>query len=854
MSTAALERGARRAAARARVGVHDSVELCDGWQFASCEPGAEDAAALDWREIAVPVTAGGLLAAAGGELGAEAVDGRDWWFRRRLDVAEPAAGEELVLAFDGLASVVDVYLDGRLIHQSQSMFEAAAVEIGGLAGAGSELTICARALTPLLRVSRRPRARWRTNLVAEGALRFFRTMLIGRARGFASGPPLVGPWRPVRLERRRALAVTSLELRPRVRDGAGVLSVTAEVRAVAGAPLPEWLVAELHGHGALERCELECVPSADGFEARGEIVVADVALWWPHTHGRPNLYELTLLAEGTSGSALAVDCGHVGFRELAGGERLELDGLQLRVNGVPVFVRGVVWMPLEATAAGAGEAELRASLQAVRDAGMNMVRVPGVGAYESAGFHDLCDELGILVWQDFMFARMDYPQGDPDFLELVAREARQALEVIAGRPSLAVLCGSSELEQQPAMLGLDCDPASGPLFGELLPALIADAGIDAVWCPSTPHGGALPFRPDRGISHYFGVGGYQRPLTDARRAGVRFAAECLAFANMPDEHGAGGISPGDPRWKEGVPRDPGASWDAEDVRDHYLGLLFAVEPAELRRSDPERYAELSRAVTGEVMAEVLGEWRRAESPCGGALIHCLRDLRPGAGWGILDHSGRPKAAYHHLRRALSPLAVWSSDEGLSGIVAHVANDGPSAVRARLRVALYSDLEAKVGEAVRELELEAHGGCHHDVEELLGRFVDVSWAYRFGPPAQDLVVLSLEDAGTGALLSQCFRLPAGRPLVREPASRLGLAATLAPAGDGVHRLTLRAARFTYGVHVEVPGYVASDEGFSLEPARERGIDLEPLADAADPVGALAALNLRGRLPIRVVGDP
>ena len=62
------------------------------------------------------------------------MDGRDWWFRRRLDVAEPAAGEELVLAFDGLASVVDVYLDGRLIHQSQSMFEAAAVEIGGLAG------------------------------------------------------------------------------------------------------------------------------------------------------------------------------------------------------------------------------------------------------------------------------------------------------------------------------------------------------------------------------------------------------------------------------------------------------------------------------------------------------------------------------------------------------------------------------------------------------------------------------------------------------------------------------------------------------------------------------------------------
>src|SRR5207248_8354521 len=109
-----------------------------------------------------------------------------------------------------------------------------------------------------------------------------------------------------------------------------------------------------------------------------------------------------------------------------------------------------------------------------------------------------------------------------------------------------------------------------------------------------------------------------------------------------------------PRWKAGVPRDAGAGWDFEDVRDHYLRLLFDLDPPALRSVDHERYLELSRAVSGEVMAEVFGEWRRGRSPCGGALVLWLSDLAPGAGWGLLDHGGDPKVAYHYLRRALAP--------------------------------------------------------------------------------------------------------------------------------------------------------------------------------------------------------
>src|SRR5205807_10299132 len=129
----------------------------------------------------------------------------------------------------------------------------------------------------------------------------------------------------------------------------------------------------------------------------------------------------------------------------------------------------------------------------------------------SAAFHDLCDELGLLVWQDFMFANLDYPIADEGFKASVEREAGVQLAALGGRPSLAVLCGNSEVEQQVAMLGLDPALGRGELVGELLPQAIAEAQIDAIYVPSAPCGGALPFRPDRGVANYYGVGGYRRP-------------------------------------------------------------------------------------------------------------------------------------------------------------------------------------------------------------------------------------------------------------------------------------------------------------------------------------------------------
>jgi beta-mannosidase len=860
---------------RADVEGHEVRVLSAGWQ-AACTPAdlhsdADGLDGLSWLAARVPGTAAGTLRDAGlwraGE--SHGFDEEDWWFRTVFD-AEPAQpGEEVSLCLDGIATVAEVYLNGERLLESDSMFAAHELDVTGRLKAGNELAIRCRALAPLLREPRRPRARWRTRLVAERNLRFFRTMLLGRAPGFAPGPATVGPWRAVRLERRRGLALEALTLRPRIDGANGALSVLVRLRPLDGAQ-PSAVEVELDGPSGAHRAQLELHGQARECTARGELVVPEVERWWPHTHGEPALHSVRVLV-GRGREQTVIDAGRIGFRELAFGagadHEVERDGLDLHVNGVRVFARGAVWTPIDAIALAPSAGDLRAELMRVREAGMNMLRLPGTGAYETSAFHDLCDELGILVWQDFMFANFDYPLEHEPLRASVTREAADVLDALGGRPSLAVVCGNSEVEQQVAMLGLDPSLGRGELFGELLPRLVRESGVDALYVPSAPCGGELPFRPARGIANYYGVGGYRLPLQDARRAGVRFAAECLAFSNVPRAAPAeeppvqASAEPADenPVLRTGIPHDVGADWDFADVRDHYLGVLFDLDPGALRAVDYERYLELSRAVTGEVMAEVFGEWRRSDSSCGGGLVLWLRDLLPGAGWGVIDHSGVPKMAYHHLKRALAPVAVWTVDEGLGGIVAHVANDTPAPLIASLRVALYRDRELRVEEAVTPLVLEPHSQCERDVEAMIGHFVDAAWAYRFGPPAQDAIVVSLErDAGgVSETICQAVRFPAGRPLERESPERLGLALEATSLPDGDIRLELASRRLAYGVHIDAPGFLPSDDGFFVEPSGAHSLTLRSTGrDGSLDSVKVGAVNMDGHLELALhaIGAP
>jgi beta-mannosidase len=761
-------------------------------------------------------------------------DADDWWYRCRFTA--PDAGGRPRLHFEGLATVADAWLNGTHILRSESMFVAHAIDVSGALQRDNELVLRFHALGPLL-AAKRPRPNWHTRLVAHQRLRWHRTSLLGRITAWC--PPIapVGPWRPILLESAGSLRVEEADVRADLDGNDGLVRVS--IPATRAARVHDRAMLTVGEH--MSRVEFE--QSADGrINLQGTVRVPNAERWWPHTHGQQPLYPVTMSID-IDGEATSIDLGHVGFRSLHIDRDADGEGFGLRINGVAVFCRGACWTPLDLARLDADPDDYRTALERVRDAGMNMLRVGGTMAYESDVFHDLCDQLGILVWQDFMFANMDYPSSEV-FSRDVTFEAQQLLHRLQGRPSTVVLCGNSEVEQQAAMLGLPAERWKNPLFDELLPSLVKSFLPGAAWVRSTPSGGLFPFHSDRGVTHYYGVGAYLRPFEDTRRSGVRFAAECLAFSNIPDaamvdELVGEGAAPGHhPDWKAGVPRDRGAGWDFEDVRDHYVRLLFGVEPSGLRSHDVDRYLALGRVATGEAMLRTFAEWRRPGSSCRGGLVWFARDLRPGAGWGVMDSTGRPKSAYWYLKRAFAPVALLAIDEGLNGLWLHALNDTCVPIEAELRVTLYNQgCVRRVGPSTR-LAIPQRGSRSVHVDALFDGFVDLTYAYRFGPPQHDVVAATLRDCANGAVLATAHYFPSGLPTVSDNA--LGLVAE-AEAIAGGYAITVEADRFAHAVSIEAEGFVPDDNFFHLEPNEPRRLVLRAEIPGLALRASVSALN-------------
>ena len=364
----------------------------------------------------------------------------------------------------------------------------------------------------------------------------------------------------------------------------------------------------------------------------------------------------------------------------------------------------------------------------------------------------------------------------------------------------------------------------------------------------------MPFQVDYSVSHYYGVGAYLRPVDDARRAGIRFTSECLGFSNIPEEStiesllGNGQQPFHHPLWKQRVPRDSGAGWDFEDVRDHYLADLFNVDPMRLRYSDMARYLYMSRVVTGEVMARSMAEWRRNASTCKGALVWFLRDLWPGAGWGVIDSLGVPKAAYFALKRVLTPLAVAISDEGLNGLILHVFNDGPCAFEGQLGLQLLRHGQTQVAHSRHAVHIPPHASVELRADAMLQHFMDTSYAYRFGPPGHHAAVATLTESQRETVVSQAFHFPVGFDAMAAP--DLGLEATFTQLSDDGWGIELNTQQVAQFVRLDVPGCQPIDNYFHLAPGSARLIKLEGRFKSGKPKGTISALNWQSSAKIGV----
>jgi beta-mannosidase len=816
-------------------------KVCSTPAGACLDPSTLPLSSSAWIATELPTTAAATLRDAGlwSLDGPERrFDADDWWFQRKF----PATGstdDRLILGLDGLATLCEVWVNGELLLRSESMFTAHQIHLPRLLAGENLLQLAFRSLDLAMK-DKRGRPRWRAPMIENQQLRWFRTTVLGRTPGWSPPAAAVGPWRPVWIERNQNNQPRDISLRTNLAGNRGTVNFRAAMN-LAGRSRVRLLL--LHEGNTVAATDVQ----QDAHHSiSASIVIDDPRLWWPHTHGRPHLYDVELTSTDDHDHVARHAIGRVGFRSAASLSD-DSGNFSIAINGVRIFCRGACWTPIDPVSLNSDEAHYRSTLLQVQQAGMNMLRISGACNYEHDRFFELCDELGILVWQEFMFANMDYPSSDPQFQEQVVLEVSQQLTRWAKHPCIAMICGNSEVSQQASMWGTLRELWNPPLFEQQLRKLSEEICPDVPYWPSSAAGGAFPHQPGCGTSSYYGVGAYMRSFDDLRRSKLRFATECLAFANVPEEvtlakmPGGRNLRVTHPGWKRRSPRDLGAGWDFDDVRDFYLQAIFKIDPMALRYADYPRYLELSRRVPAEVMEAAFTEWRTSSSPCAGALVWFLRDLWPGAGWGVIDSSGVPKAPYYTLRRMLQPRWIGLTDEGLDGFAVHVANELSQPLQGRLQIAAYREGQHIVFSEETPIAVKSRSTTTLLAAELLSQFHDLSFSYRFGPMSTDLLLATLHaDDNTPPL--QALRLTQpdlhSRP---DPAVQIDWSAST--DASGLQTLRLLSRSFVRSVRIDAERHICGDQYFCLLPNEEKSISMTGIGNAPQvPRGFIHALNL------------
>ena len=428
-----------------------SFTLCDA------DPGTTVEDVRRWRETAwLPATVPGgvheALRAAGrlpdpywdrNEADARWVEDRDWWFRTTVPAVPTPEHGRLRLICHGLDTVADLWLDGEPLGHSENMFRPAEFDLSGRLAAPAELLICFR---PPLAGIRPPAAA--TNLVeklgdalaaiapdpAEGQPEsgpMSETLPLSTARrkatfswGWDFGPrlPSIGPWRPIELRQESIAVLTGHHVRTDTVDvDAGTAEVTVVIEAdlLAPGPLPNAEIELVAPSGTVTTTTVALAPSGEsgiGLRGRTSLRIDDADLWWTHDLGAQSRYDLTVRLRAGD-RLLDSRRDRVGLRTVVLDRGLDPEGgrrFRFVLNGVPIFARGAAWLPADMLVGSVPAERYRDLLRTARDGEMTMLRIWGGGIYERRRLLRRCaTSWAMLVWQDFTFACMDYPDDDP---------------------------------------------------------------------------------------------------------------------------------------------------------------------------------------------------------------------------------------------------------------------------------------------------------------------------------------------------------------------------------------------------------------------------------------------------------
>jgi beta-mannosidase len=586
---------------------------------------------------------------------------RDWVYRRVFqvehDVLEAA---HVFLVCDGLDTLAEVWLNGQRLGGAENMFRQYRLNVRDALRTGdNELQILFFSAANYAAERQRQRPMLDVNDPLPGA------PYVRKAPshfGWDWGPrlPAIGIWRDIRLEGYTVARLDDLHLRQRHDGGQVTLRAMMTTERWEQAPLRA-TIRLTAPDGQVQTAE----SALDVDRQTIELAVARPQLWWPHGYGAQPLYDVEIVL---SSGATVLDrrSYQIGLRTIELRQEPDEWGRSFTfiVNGVPIFAKGTNWIPADSFPARISHAQLDHLLGSAVAAHHTMIRVWGGGYYEDEYFYDLCDRLGLLVWQDFMFACATYPLYDEALLDNIKVEVVENMRRLRHRACLSLWCGNNEIETAWVDWGWDAPEladlkaAYDRFFHQTLPAWVAAEDPDVAYWPSSPSSGA-PFDDPNGGAlgdmHEWTVWHAMKPLSHYRDITARFVSE-FGFQSLPSLPTIGTYA---------EPSD----WNMTSyIMEHHQrnpagnGKIITYLTDHMRL--PKDFASLvylSQVLQAEAMRIGVEHWRR-DPACSGVLYWQLNDCWPVASWSSIDYFGRWKAAHYVSRRFFAPLLLSIEDQ------------------------------------------------------------------------------------------------------------------------------------------------------------------------------------------------
>lgn len=683
-------------------------ELNEGWQF-------RQGRLKNWYPATVPGTVHTDLMNDGkiddpfyrlNEREMQWIDKEDWIYKTTFTLSPEMKGKENVdLFFEGLDTYADVSLNGTPVLSADNMFRGWRVPVKKYLKEG-ENTLEVYFHSPI----KKDIPKWDSipfhyeagNDQSENGGIFDKKVSVfarkaGYHYGWDWGPRLVtsGIWRPVWLEAWDAARIENVFIRQKhvTKTSAGISGII-EVEADKDIPAAVLTISDNITGKSYARLTVNLKKGLNKVEL--PFTIKHPELWWCNGLGKPHLYQFksTLTVNGSVADART---DKVGLRSIKLIRKPDQHGKSFcfELNGVPVFMKGTNYIPQDVFLPRVTPELYARTIQDAVDVNMNMIRIWGGGIYENDLFYDLCDEKGLLVWQDFMFACNLYP-AEGALLENMRQEAVYNVKRLRNHACIALWCGNNECNdawfnwgyqkryhrQNPEWEAKIWKQFNDQYF-DVLPKVVSEYDPDATYTPTSPFGLRGQGADDHnGDLHYWEVWQGIKPVRDFNRQKSRFFSE-YGFQSFPDFESV----------KRYAPREEDWNITSDVMMAHQRGGELAnsrmekIMLEEYRKpKDFASFLYMSQILQGDVIKTAMEAHRRLKPYCWGSLVWQHNDCWPVASWSSRDYYGRWKAQHYFTRPAFADMLVSpvSMDNGKT-VDVYVVSDRLKACNGQLKV-------------------------------------------------------------------------------------------------------------------------------------------------------------------------